>query len=90
MDIKELVDYLLTPAVQVALIIGIAEVMKKVGFVVKYIPLLDLVLGIISGVCVYGLMMNLGIPTGIIIGIAMGLSACGLFSGIKNVKEEIK
>ena len=90
MDIKELVEYLLTPAVQVALIIGIAEVMKKVGFVVKYIPLLDLVLGIISGVCVYGLMMNLGIPTGIIIGIAMGLSACGLFSGIKNVKEEIK
>lgn len=90
MDIKELVDYLLTPAVQVALIIGIAEVMKKVGFVVKYIPLLDLALGIISGVCVYGLMMNLGIPTGIIIGIAMGLSACGLFSGIKNVKEELK
>ena len=27
---------------------------------------------------------------GIIIGIALGLSACGLFSGIKNVKEEIK
>lgn len=90
MDIKELVEYLLTPAVQVALIIGIAEVMKKVGFVVKYIPLLDLGLGIVSGVCVYGLMMNLGIPTGIIIGIALGLSACGLFSGIKNVKEELK
>ena len=90
MDIKEFVEYLLTPAVQVALIIGIAEVMKKVGFVVKYIPLLDLGLGIVSGVCVYGLMMNLGIPTGIIIGIALGLSACGLFSGIKNVKEELK
>ncbi len=90
MDINELITYLLSPVAQIALIIGIAEVFKKIGFKVKYIPLLDLVLGIISGVAVYGLMLGYGVQTGIIVGISLGLSACGLFSGIKNVREEIK
>ena len=90
MDINELITYLMTPVAQIALIIGIAEVFKRVGFKVKYIPLLDLVLGIISGVLVYGLMLGYGVNTGIIVGISLGLSACGLFSGIKNVREEIK
>lgn len=90
MDITELIEYLLNPVAQVALIIGIAEVFKRIGFKKKYIPLLDLVLGIIGGVLVYGLKLGYGVDTGIIVGIALGLSACGLFSGIKNVKEEVQ
>lgn len=90
MDINELITYLLTPVAQVALIIGVAEVVKRQNWFSKnYIPILDLILGILSGVLVYGVMLEHGIGIGIIIGIAEGLSACGLFSGIKNVREEI-
>lgn len=90
MDINELITYLLTPVAQVALIIGVAEVVKKQNWFSKnYIPILDLILGILSGVLVYGVMLEHGIGIGIIIGIAEGLSACGLFSGIKNVREEL-
>ena len=90
MDVNALIEYLLTPAAQVALIIGIAEVMKKIGFKSKYIPILDLFLGVARGVLVYGGMLGYGIAKGALIGIAIGLSACGLFSGIKNVAEEIR
>lgn len=87
MDLQELIATLLTPATQVALIIAIVEVIKGLGFPTKYLPIIDLVLGILSGVLVYGLMLNVGIGYGLILGIALGLSACGLFSGIKNLKN---
>lgn len=84
MDTNELIKFLLTPTAQVALIIGIAELLKRIGVPTRFIPLIDLVLGIISGICVYGLMLDVTIPYGAVIGVALGLSACGLFSGIKN------
>ena len=43
MDITELNLFLLTPAAQVALIIGIAELLKKVGGPARIIPIVDLV-----------------------------------------------
>lgn len=85
MDFAEINAYLLTPAAQVALIIGIAELIKRIGLDSKWIPLVDLLLGLISGICVYGLMLGESIASGAMVGLAMGLSACGLFSGIKNV-----
>lgn len=90
MDINELMTYLLTPMAQVAVIIGLAEIIKRAGLDAKYIPVLDIILGLISGVCVYGYMMDFGIAKGILLGIALGLSACGLFSGIKNTVERIE
>ena len=89
MDINDLLEYLVTPMAQVALIIGVAEIMKRIGFKPKYVPLLDLFLGIASGVLVYGGMLGYGMAKGALVGIAIGLSACGLFSGVKNVSEEI-
>ena len=85
MNTEELITYLLTPVAQVALIMGLAEIIKRLGVNSKWIPLVDLGLGILSGVVVYG--MKYGITNGIILGIALGLSACGLFSGIKNTLE---
>ena len=84
MDISTLIESLLLPTSQVALIIGLAELCKRVGVNTKYIPLIDLALGIISGVCIYGVSMGYGALKGVVVGIAIGLSACGLFSGIKN------
>lgn len=82
---EDLITYLLTPVAQVALIIGLAEIAKKIGMPTRWIPLLDLGLGIISGVIVYGFALGYGVINGVLVGIAVGLSACGLFSGIKNV-----
>ena len=87
MDVNELLAYLITPTAQVAIIIGIAEIIKRAGCPTRLIPIVDIVLGLISGVCVYGLKMGYGTGTGMILGIALGLSACGLFSGVKNVIE---
>lgn len=90
MDINELVKYLLTPTAQVGLIIGLAEIIKRQGWFKKeFIPIVDVVLGVLSGILVYGVMLGYGIGMGVIIGLAEGLSACGLFSGVKNVVEGI-
>lgn len=83
----DIVQYLLTPATQIALIIALAQLIKEVGCPTKYIPLIDLGLGILSGVVIFGIFMGQGILVGVLLGIAEGLSACGLFSGIKNIKE---
>lgn len=88
MDTNELITYLLSPAAQVLLIIALAELVKRLElFDSKYIPLLDLGLGIVSGVIVFGIMQGFGWLTGILLGIALGLMACGLFSGVKNVTK---
>lgn len=87
-DVMDLIGYLLTPTAQVAIIIGLAELIKKAGMDSKYIPIVDVVLGIISGIGVYGFAMGYGTVNGIMLGLALGLSACGLFSGVKNLTED--
>lgn len=89
MDVLQLNEYLLSPVAQVALIMGLAEIIKRCGLKKKWIPIIDVLIGILSGVTIYGIHMDLGILNGVVIGIAMGLSACGLFSGIKNLTEGI-
>ena len=86
MNTQDLITYLLTPVGQVALVMGLAEVIKRIGLVnIKYIPIIDVFLGVISGTIVYGYTLKLGYVNGVMVGLAIGLSACGLFSGIKNV-----
>lgn len=79
---------ILTPASQVALIIGLVEVFKRLGCPSKWLPLIDVVLGVISGLAVYG---TGDLVLSIMNGLAIGLSACGLFSGVKNTisKDEV-
>lgn len=83
----DMIEYLLTPMAQVGMIMALAEVIKRSGFNKKYIPLIDVILGVISGIFVSGIIMGYGISRGIIIGIALGLTACGTFSGVKNISE---
>ena len=87
MGIDELVTFLFTPISQVGLIIGIAEIIKKAGLEARYIPLVDIGLGLLSGIGVYGIGMDYGIIKGIVIGLSFGLEACGIFSGFKNVTK---
>jgi len=71
----------------IPLVIGLAEVIKKIGLNSKFIPLVNLILGLIAGI----IFLNPGdIKAGIIQGLFIGLSASGLYSGVKNVKEGIQ
>jgi hypothetical protein len=89
MNLDELIKYLLTPVGQIAIIMALAEMIKRLDIVPKkFIPLIDVVLGITSGLLVFGYSMGLGAIKGVILGLAIGLSACGLFSGIKNVTKK--
>lgn len=87
MNINDLIAYLFTPAAQIGIIIGIAEVVKKIGLKSKFIPLFDLGFGVILSTIVYTVIQGYSPWHSILIGLFMGLSSCGLFSGIKNIAE---
>jgi hypothetical protein len=87
MSVDELINYLLSPIGLTALVIGLAELAKKVGCPSRWIPLIDLGLGLMGGLAVFGFELGYGTLKGIMIGLAIGLSACGLFSSIKNLTK---
>ena len=66
----------------IPIILGVVEVVKRAGFPVKYSPLISLVLGLIFGVIFIDTLKE-----GIIVGLMAGLSATGLYSGSKNIRE---
>jgi len=69
----------------VAVIIGLNEIIKKLGINPKFIPVFSLAFGLGAGVLV-----GTNIEEVIVLGLAMGLSACGLYSSVKNVAQGIK
>lgn len=80
----ELLEYAGIPAV--LLIMGIAQLLKNTGFNAKYIPIINLVLGLTVGI-----VLNMSdITKGVFVGLAVGLSASGLYSGSKNVMQGYK
>ena len=85
---EDLLNYLLAPVGQVALIIGLAQLVKNLGLKSKYIPLFDVLCGLVGGILVYFIELKYDLIQSIMIGLAIGLSACGLFSGIKNLAEK--
>lgn len=87
MDIDELISYLVSPVSIIGLIMGLAEIAKVLNVDSKLIPLVDLMLGLFFGVGLYGIIFGYGLIQGGLIGVALGLSACGLFSGFKNISS---
>lgn len=69
----------------IGLIVGLVEVLKKAGLPKKFLPLSSLILGVAAGT-LYVYPANL--KAGIIVGLMMGLSASGLYSGTKNTFEK--
>ena len=71
----------------IPLIIGVTELVKKLGLPNKFAALLSAVLGVLIGL-VYVAPEN---PSkGILVGLSMGLAASGLYSGTKNTVEGVK
>lgn len=83
----DLTNFVLTQTMAVAIIMGLAQVIKGLGLNNKFIPIVDIVLGVILGLVFFA---GQGIQYGIVIGIILGLEACGLFSGSKNVITVMK
>lgn len=71
----------------IPLIIGLIQMAKGLGLPTKLSPVLGIVLGIVAGT-VYVYPDDL--KGGILIGIMIGLSTTGLYSGTKNTVEAIK
>ena len=69
----------------VAIIVGLNEIIKKLGVNEKFIPVVSLVLGLGAGYLV-----GTDVKEIIVLGLMMGLSACGLYSGTKNVVQGVK
>lgn len=68
----------------VPIILGLVELFKRTGFPDKWSPVLSVILGLLAGVY---LLDTGSLSEGIVVGLALGLSATGLYSGTKNVKE---
>lgn len=72
-------------AVAVALTIGLTEVVKRLEWInPKYLLVVSLVIGLAIGIFYIS---EGDIKSGIWQGIGIGLSASGLFSGVKNMSE---
>ena len=71
----------------VPIIVGLAEVGKRIGFPKKFIPVLDLALGLLAG---FFYVAPGDAREAALVGIALGLSASGLYSGVKNVAQGVK
>lgn len=76
----EMYDVALIP-----LIIGLVEVLKRYGASKKVLPVASLLFGLLAGVFyVY----PDDLKGGILVGLMLGLSASGLYSGTKNTIEK--
>jgi len=71
----------------IPLITAVTELVKRMGLPEKFAAVFSAILGIIIGV-IYVAPDNL--QEGILVGLMMGLSASGLYSGVKNTAEGIK
>lgn len=85
MTIEEMLATFVSPATQVSILVGLAEVIKNMGVPNRFVPLVDLVLGVSMGIYTYGYTLGYGVAKGALIGMSLGLEACGLFSGVKNI-----
>lgn len=71
-------------AALVPLVMGLIQVFKSVGLPTKFAPLVSLVLGVIATTSIGFVDIE-----SILGGLLVGLVASGLWSGTKNVSEEI-
>ncbi|HDR4480130.1 holin [Bacillus thuringiensis] len=69
----------------IGIIVGLSQIGKTIGLQTKYVPLLNLTLGIVLGV----LFLGGDIKTNVFQGIIIGLSASGLFDHTKIIKKDV-
>lgn len=70
----------------VLLIIGVVQLAKNAGFPTKYAGLLAVIFGVVASVG-YTFFYETEFFKAIVTGLALGLSAAGLYSTQKNIRE---
>ncbi|EJQ55109.1 hypothetical protein [Bacillus mycoides] len=71
--------------VMIGIVIGFSQIVKTIGLQTKYVPLLNLTLGIVLGV----LFLPFDIKMNVFQGIIIGLSASGLYDHSKITKKDV-
>ncbi|WP_315114582.1 holin [uncultured Clostridium sp.] len=74
-------------AFMTGIVMALSEMFKRFGVSSKFIPVLNLLLGIAAGM-VYVFPQDT--KTAVLSGIIIGLTASGLYSGAKNVSEGLQ
>lgn len=69
----------------IPLIIGLVEIMRGLGLAKKWLPIASLLFGVAAGVFY---IYPSDLKAGIIVGLMLGLSASGLYSGSKNIVKK--
>ncbi|CAM3936487.1 holin [Bacillus paramycoides] len=72
-------------SVIIAVVVSLSQVVKMLGLQTKYIPLLNLALGILLGV----LFLPFDIKMNVFQGLIIGLSASGLYDHSKITKKDV-
>ncbi|MGR5961367.1 holin [Bacillus paranthracis] len=72
-------------AVMIGIVVGLSQIAKTMGLQTKYIPLLNLTLGI----CARRFILDGDIKTNVFQGIIIDLSASGLFDHTKIMKKDV-
>lgn len=67
------------------LIIGLVELLKYVGLPKRFLPVASLAFGVLGGI--YYIYPE-DLKSGILVGVMIGLSACGMYSGGKAMIEK--
>lgn len=74
-------------SVMVAVIVAIGQLIKGLDMIqVKYIPLVNLILGILFSMAFGSGDLKMDLFNGLIV----GLTASGLYSGVKNISEGMR
>ena len=68
------------PAVIIAVVLGLVEVVKRIGLPSRFCPLLAVVIGVLASF----ISPSGSIGLTIMVGVIYGLSASGFYSGVKN------
>lgn len=69
-----------------AVIIAIGKTLTIIGFNKKFLPIVNVILGMIGGTLY---LYPSDVKMGVLVGLVLGLTATGTYSSVKNVKEGI-
>ncbi|RBP46927.1 hypothetical protein [Garciella nitratireducens] len=84
---NEMLDLFAAASIFIPVMVGLAKIAQMVMLPKKWTPIWNLAIGLVIAV-VY--VYPEDIKTSIMVGIMLGLSASGLYSGVKNTTQAIR
>lgn len=82
-------DVTITIALLISIVMGLTQVAKKAGVNHKFLPLIAVILGLGIALTIY-YVTDEKLINSIVSGLLIGLSAVGLYSSQKNIREGLR